>query len=224
MDYIWETLLDKKSDIFFKQSKVFSPYYEPSPKYLNGTKEYPSVVEFNSMYRFEDIFLPLFTMQESEELEWRDYLFDIIVHMLIKEDLRDGITKKEYKIRFTILGINQGRYGVWAKEIFCNMAKEKQYLTAQYLVEQENMGESLQLFSKAMIELLELGAVYKNTVKTKELLLYVGSEKSLEYDRIIKIAEYFFLPLDYSLRVFWQSHFGLMGEKQTMDYERIEIF
>lgn len=224
MDYIWETLLDKKEDIFFKQSKVFSPYYEPSPKYLNGTEDYPSVVEFNSMYRFEDICLPLFTLKESGELEWRDYLFDIIVHMLINEDLKDGITKKEYRIRYAMKSIYEGRCGKWAKETFCIMAKDKQYLTAQYLVEQENMGESLQLFSKAIIELLEVGAVYKNAVKKKELLLYVGAEKTIEYDTMILIAEYFFLPLDYSLRVFWQTHFGLMGEKQTMDYERIEIF
>lgn len=224
MDYIWESLLNNKEDVFFKQAKVFSPYYEPSPEYLNSSDKYQSVVEFNSMYRFEDICLPLFTAQVGKEEEWRDYLFDMIIHMLINEDLRDGITKKEYRIRYTMISVNQGAYGKWAKENFCNLTRENQYLAAQYIVEQENMGESVQLFSKASIELLFVGAVYQNSIKTKELLLYVGIEKTVEYDTIIKIAENFFLPIDYSLRVFWKTHFGLIGEKQTMNYEKIEIF
>jgi len=223
MDHIWEALLDGTKDIFFQQSKIFSPYYETSPDNLIGTDNGKSVVSFNSLYRFEKIFAPFFS-EEAQDGEWKEYLFDILVHVLSNIDLKEGFTRKEYQIRHIMTQINEGYFGSVAKGKYVFLSKRNQYTLAQYVFEQQYMGASVTLFGKAIIQLLDTGVIYKNKVLPKTLLLYVGSEKTTDYEIIVNLAERFFLPLDYTLRVFWNTHFALLGEKQTMDCEQIEIF
>lgn len=223
MNYIWEIVIDQKKDIFFKQARSFSPYYEVSPDYINEREKEPDTVELNSLYRFDDIFSPLFAEGISEE-EWKTYLFNSCMHFLIHVDLKSGITVKEMRVRRAIYDIEHANYGIENQRLFAKLKLHQKYTLANHLIDQNSMGESVTLFAKALMELLETGIVYKNSIQPKELLIYLGEKKNEEYSVLIQLAEQFFLPLDYSIRVFWDNHFALMDINQTLRYERIEIF
>lgn len=222
MNYIWEVAL-KKKDIFLKQAKIFSPYYEVSPEYLYMETLKEQAVEFNSLYRFEKIFSPLF-MEGITEDEWQTYFFDVCMHLLIEEDLKSGYTTKEYQVRKIMEDIKKGEYGAKNRELYAKLSLVNKHTLATYLDNQMRTGASQTLFAKVLIELLQTGIIYKNRINTKELMLYIGEKKKDETLDIITLTENFFLPLDVTVRIFWDTHFAIMDEEQTMIYERLEIY
>lgn len=216
MNYIWEAVINHGDDIFIKQAERFSPFYEISPGFFEKCEEHkPEEIEVNSLYRFENIFSPLFFDGKVSE-EWKTHFFDVCMHMLIYIDLKRGYSKKEYRIRSNIQRIEQGCYGRKNQTLFKKLDKYKKHTFATYLDNQYSMGASTTLFAKALIDLLGTGILYRNTINPKEIILYVGAAENEDYLIIIKLVEEFFLPLDFTLRVFWDTHFGLMGEEQTV--------
>ena len=65
MRYIWEAFLNPENqDVYVRQADVVSPYYEMAPQ----AEITDGQVEFNAMYRYEDIFAPILTDRKSTRL------------------------------------------------------------------------------------------------------------------------------------------------------------
>lgn len=221
MNYIWEAVEEGKQ-VCFKQADVFSPYYETA-SIVEEEKNGKITVEYNSLFRYESIFAPLLSEDEAAE-EWKEKMFDIITHVLVEQEKKSAITRKEGLICGVMHQIEDGIYGEENQKRYLKLSPAKRHKLAGYMVEQLKSGASVSMFAKALMGLWGTGVVYKNTVNPKVLLVYAGEKKSEKLDNIRKLVEDIFLPLDYEMRIFWETHFGIWGKQETMKYKQIEIF
>ncbi len=221
MNYIWEAVNEEK-EVCFEQADVFSPYYETA-SIVSEDKNGKITVAYNSLFRYESIFAPLLSEEETKEA-WKDKLFDIITHILAEQEKKSALTRKEGLTCGIMHQLENGVYGEENQKRYLKLSAAKRHKLAGYMTEQLKTGASVSLFAKALMGLWETGVVYKNTVKPKQLLVYAGERKNEELDNIRKLAEDIFLPLDYEVRIFWETHFGIWGKQETMKYKQIEIF
>lgn len=221
MEYIWETIGEHKEKYFFKQAEIFGPYSEVTD--VKEDEKERRVVEYNSLFRFDRIFADMLILQESQG-EWTRYFFDACTHLLMSVEGLEGINRKELQIRRLMHQIKKGICLNTIQNKYQQISAKKQYEIASYYILQEQIGESVLLYAKAVTNILETGVVYKCTISKKELLVYLGEALSDEKKIIWNILNDCFLPISYEVRLFEQTHFALMDEEQTMKYERLELF
>lgn len=224
MDNMWEMYLKSKENIRFHQAEIFSPYCEQIPVCSKNTLKNTIEMEVNGFYRYETIFAPLFENADGMEDEVKETLFDILMHYLMEMDLKSGMTKEEYHIRKKMQQLSYGEYGQEATKAYLLLTEEQKYQTGRYLLTQEKVGASVELFAKALVHISGMGVVYKNKVRPEKLLFYTGKEEHSSLKQIISFIEYLFLPFNYTLRIFWQEHFGVVGKTNTMELGYIELF
>ena len=111
-----------------------------------------------------------------------------------------------------------------------NLPNSPKYLIMHYLELQERIQAEgtitfgcMDIYMKVIIGLFETGVLYKDRYRDRRYIFYVGKEKTSEKERLIQLAETLFLPLGYQVDVLWDKHFGLMGEKQTLRVDGIQI-
>lgn len=224
MNNMWEMYLKSKENIRFHQAEIFSPYYEQIPICFQNPLKNTVEMEVNGFYRYETIFAPLFENADVMKDDITEYIFDIFMHYLMEVDLKSGMTKEEYHIRKKMQQLNSGEYGQEAKKIYLLLTKEQKYQTGRFLLTQEKVGASVELFAKALVHITGMGVVYKNKVTPEKLLFYTGKEEQSCLKQIISFIEHLFLPFNYTLRIFWQEHFGVVGKTNTMELGYIELF
>lgn len=223
MEYIWETILEQNEKFFFRQAELFCPYSEVIEEYHNQESVEKQIVEYNSMLRFDKIFGKMLGL-EKEEGEWTKSFFDACTHLLINVDSLEGLSQKELRIRKFMTDIENGICLSNIREDYIMLDKKKQYEVASLYVVQEEIGESVLYYAKSVTHILETGVVYTNRIKPREILVYLG-EKMTEQMRILwNLVNYLFLPISYEVRLFENTHIGIINEEQTMQYEKLELF
>lgn len=73
------------------------------------------------------------------------------------------------------------------------------------------------------MSVLHNGIVYKNELNKKELFIYISCKKNEEDISKIRLVRQLFEPIGYKSRVFWEQHFAVFGEKQTLRMDEIEL-
>lgn len=230
MNYIWEIALRlqekniDKGTVFYRQAEDFSPYYEQAFPCINETDCQDQVVEVNGLYRFDEIFGGLLSPNLEGDEEFKEYLFDILIHYLTEIDLLKGLSKREFYIRKIKQNIMQGHYGQKTKGYFRQMEESLQYILCGHLLQQFQTGSSVLMFSKTVRALFPDAIVYKNNINMKQILVYVGEKQSNEVSVKMELAVGMFLPIGYHIRMFYEHHFGIMDVPETLELGNVEIF
>ncbi len=222
MEELWNTISRDKDKIRYHQAESYSPYSEFA---LNGIQQTPdglTHITMNSFYRYDRIMQPLFGNQNISE-KHREWLFDIYMHYLTALTYKSGVTYQEYEVRKRWFAIERGEYGEQMKSIFSGLSASQKYYIAHSLRQQQKNGASVSIFSETLVAIMQTGIVYKNELDEKELYLYMNRKNNREEEEQIEMIKKLFLPLDYKLRVFWEKHFAVLGETQTMVIDDIEI-
>lgn len=221
MEYIWEMFLQgQNDDIFLKQADIVSPYYELPPE--QPAEKESKTAEYNAMFRYEDIFAPMLTQaHEGEGLD--SFLFNVFSHYLVEVDLKRGLSVSEYQRRKVMERLSDGIYGEQVLELYQKLSAEKQRRLAYYMRRAEETEPTVYLFSKAVIDLLGTGALYQDKDDRDLLILYVGRKKNDTDEHVIEITKFTLLPIGRRLRLMWDCHFGVIAERATMQYDKIEI-
>lgn len=219
IDYIWEFAFQEKQ-VHFKQAKLFSPYFEISEIAEEGTNEI--TVFYNSLCRYAKVFGTLLEAEGDYE-SWKNLLVDIGTHILIEQELLNSRSVKEMNIRRIMKQLEDGTYGADIKMQYSLLGRMQKYRLACFMVEQLQCGEAVTMYAKALIGLWETGVVYKSTDMQRCLLVYAGEKKSREKENILKLVEEIFLPIGYEVRVFWDTHFGIVGIPRSLKYDQIEL-
>ena len=81
----------------------------------------------------------------------------------------------------------------------------------------------IQRRADVMVRTLEKGIVYKNKCREKQILLYVSNNENTEDAEVIALVQELFLPLGYELDIFWEKHFAVIGQEQTMQLDEIKL-
>lgn len=223
MEEVWTRIIEDQTKIRYQQAEHFSPYCESVADSIKQLFDGTTQITMNTFYRFDDIFLPLFECDDISE-NVREWLLDCMMHLLTRLELRSGVDARECATRIQWAQIESGSYGKRLKYLFERFPREKRYIATWFMVQQERNRESVTMFAKALIGILQDGVLYKDEENPKELLLYIGREEDESVLNEIEFSKEAFLPFEYQLRVFWKSSFGIIGDDRCMQLGNIEIY
>lgn len=232
MEDIWKRIMKDLNTVRFEQAEFFSPYCESVIGSILPSEDGTDRIRINAFYRYDRIFQQLLEEQEERAEDGdkpqpertRALLYDYLMHLLVRLEVRNGVTQKELRIRSRLKQLEDGRYGERVQSSFREFEPELKYKTAFYLVQQEQTGESVALFGKVLTDLLSDGVLYKHDINDKELLFYLGRKKRPSDAGLIAAVEELFLPFLYTLRVFYETPFGVIENQHCMNINEIEIF
>ena len=214
MNYIYDIFLKadeqnvNREKIRFKQAKVFSPYMEIAFDEINFT-DIPrdKQIEINSFYRFQEIFQELFDSNFEENIELRNTLFDILIHYLGEMDLKSGLSKNEFG---KDLNTNIDFFNKEEKDIFLNS-----------LITLYKTGTSLELFNKVLVKIFKYSTIYLSKDAPKDIYIYLSEYKNETFEGKINAIVDTFLPVNMTSFLFWDKHFGIIGQEKTMNINEI---
>ena len=221
MEELWKRVAEGKENIRFCQAPSYSPYCEFSD---SGIEEIQGLtrLSMNAFYRYAPIMEPLFASKELNR-EQRDWLFDVYMHYLTELEYRKGATRQELAIRKLQAGLTDGIYGERVKAAYLLLDRNQKYYVSHMLECQQRTRESVNKCADVLVTVLQDGIVYKSETNEKQLMLYINKRENEQDKAIIHMVCELFLPLGYDLRVFWENHFAVIGEMQTMVLDEIEL-
>ncbi|MDR0468508.1 MAG: hypothetical protein LBH09_00865 [Peptococcaceae bacterium] len=230
MNYIWEVLLQGESqslgmeEIHFAPSGVANPYREVFFGNINKVEISGEPIEVNAFYRFSHVFEALLREDMDANPELQETLFDILMHYLAILDLRSGLCRAEYYMQFLIEDVEGGLYGKRNAESLKSFRGKDKRLVAAELVRMYKTGSSMRLFARLLREIYPDSIVYLDTRGVRELLVYVGKKQTeVLTDQIALLCD-LFVPADYSVKLFWEHHFGLIDIPETMEIGQIMMY
>ncbi|WP_425448054.1 hypothetical protein [Dethiothermospora halolimnae] len=231
MNYIWDTLLKADSQkidrekLVFKHPISYSPYMEVSFENLNETKiQEDYTVEVNPYYRFLNIFKDFFHIEYDESTEFRESLFDILMHFLGFIDLKQGLYKWEYYKKFIKADILNGMVSDKVKENFSIFTDYERDIVLSNILSLYKTNVSLELFKKVVKGIFKKSIVYLNNDNKKEILVVIGEEKTKTAKSKIDLLIDMFLDIKFDVFLYWKYHFGVIGIEDTMTLEEMVIY
>lgn len=229
MNYAWEVALRADQQRIPRDSLRFckadnpSPYMEASFENLNETMV-SYIVEMNPLYRFADIFSKVFDCNVEGLTNIREIFFDIAIHYFIQLDLREGMSKREYYLRFLLQDILAGCLGEENREIISHFTQcEVRWILSAYL-NLWDTGNHLGIFKRLIQKLYSNSLVYVNNDTANEILIYIGKSRTKqEYGKLQFLIDTF-LPINMVYHLFWQNHFGIIDVEETMKIDEMVLF
>lgn len=230
MNFLWDIVLraqscgKKEEDMFFMQATEYSPFYEQSFSSVNEDSVEANEVELNLLYRFADIFQEVLAEDGVELQEFKKYLIDTVLHILLFTDLRHGLSIREIYIRRLTEELLDGSFWEAGAKEFQLIPPQKQKRLATLVLSQMQTGSSLLIFRRSVLILFPDAIVYQVKEDRKKLLLYLMDKPEDHKKRMIQFVQDMFLPLSYNIRIFWEYHFGIIGVEGTMNIDELAIY
>ena len=76
------------------------------------------------------------------------------MHLLARLELRNGADRHEYELRIIQKELLEGKYGAGIRELYEKLSDDGKYMAAHMLRQQEQCGESIDLFARALTSIL----------------------------------------------------------------------
>lgn len=229
MNYIWEMVIKakqnnlKSSELFFKQGKDVSPWYEQSFSSLNQKEIENPNIEINSLYRFNDLFNKFLHEGFLENIEFKEKFFDLVVHFLSEIDLSKGLSKESIYLLQLEEEINEGILGKEIGKNFKAFDKNEKDKILPILLTQLKIGSSLYNFRGALKSIYPDVLLYQMKEEPNKILIYLGIKKDENQIKKINFIIDMFLEVGYKTRIFWENHFGVGAVEQTLHLDEIEL-
>lgn len=230
MNYLWEVALRAddcgaaREEIRYRPAKIYSPYIEASFTDLNESDVGAQTVEANPLYRFAHIFAAIFDINITIAQQTRNALFDICMHYIIQIDLRQGLSKSEYQLRFLLRDLLDGVYQdkfAYGMQQLNHVEIRKILICMHWLL---TCGGSILLFRQATRVLYPDAIVYESNDNFRELFIYLGKKDTAEERGKIDFITGVFLAKDYTVHLFWEHHFGIIDVDVTMELDEMVLF
>jgi len=227
--YLWEVLLKAdeqnlpREKLCFTPTKTPSPYMEVALDEVNRQHLDEKPIEINAYYRFSAIFDYLIAGLD-EYSEYRECLYDIIVHFLAELNLREGLCRDEFFGIFLSADVKSGKFGKQFVEVFKTFEYKHIRFVVESMVRLYNVGASLTLLRSVLRQIYPRSIIYLDAVKRSELLIYIGKKETPELRRQVEFLLALFAPFDYVRYLFWDMHFGIVGVDETMVLDEFVIY
>ena len=230
MNYIWEAALaaDRvqiaREQITYKPVQNGSPYAEVVLENLNSRELENAEVEVNPLYRFAGEFSTLFDVNIKGCEQTREMLFDIVMHYMVQADLRQGLSKQEYALRFFLKDMLNGVCGAQASHAIKKIPAEKLRILLQMIKKLYHCGSSIYLFREVMRHIYPDSLIYASNETDRQMLVYVGAKETDEERERLEFLQDMFLPIDFQVFLFWEHHFGIIDVDETMRLDERVLF
>lgn len=222
MKFIWQNYDTEKT--YHVDELPFSPFME----YSNASEQ-SGITYLNPIPRFFEIFAPLLSeilKPDFADLITQDNIKSLencLFHYLAWLDLRTGLHKSsicEYRLHNDL---SNGKYGKEAQVLYSGLDERQQRIIQFHLAAHNRAQGRQSFFWYAINDLLPHSLAYFHQSDKKFLLClgYSGSEKE---KNLLRLLQYLFFDLGAEIDVFWNSHFGIIGEEQTMQLGQTIIY
>lgn len=216
MNYIWDYLIIgihrdyNPLEIDFKRAIYCSPYMELSFSDINN-RFILNPTEVNPFYRdtYTTMFKYFFEPDFNESKEVIEQLFDIYIHLLFETDRYQGMSRREYYIRFLINDLKNGVYGQKAKKQIYSFNISQQIIIANGLLSLYRTGESVFVLKKILLSIFKSAILYANTREKNELYFYLRVPYSEKDNDKIECIINLFMPFRFSYEIYWDKIFGI---------------
>lgn len=230
MNYAWEAALaaDRaaipREEVRYVPVRNGSPYTEITMETINSRGLGQENVEINPLYRFAKEFSAVFDLNLEGYEKTRELLFDVFMQYIIHLDLRQGLSKQEYALRFLLKDLLDRVCGSQAARVIKQFDEEKIRRLLRLILKLYHCGSSVYLFKEVMRCMYPESLVYASNEAVRQVLVYVGAkETGRERDRL-EFLQDMFLPVNYQVFLFWEHHFGIMDVDETMEMDEMVLF
>lgn len=230
MNYAWEAALAADSQGIPREKVRYvpvrdgSPYTEVVLETINSRFIEGNEVGINPLYRFAQEFAAIFDVNLKGYEKTRELFFDITVQYIIQLDLRQGLSKQEYALRFLLSDLLEGVCGSQAALIVEHFEKDKLRRLLRLILKLYQCGSSIYLFKEVMRCMYPDSLVYANNEAVRQVLVYVGRPETQEERERLEFLQDMFLPINYEVFLFWEHHFGITDIDETMILDEMVIF
>ncbi len=231
---LWNIIFEAKNknvalkNIYFKSSGRVSPYMEINLEELNYLElEKNKINEFsiNPYYRYFDIFMSLLDIGKENYKELKEELFNVYCHFLAQLEIRKGMTKVDYYLKFVDEEIKNGAFTYEFSEKFYNLFDKDEQEKIFYLIYYNYLNENnLENFCKGVQQIFVNSIIYDFKENNKEIIIFISNKNNEKNLGKIEILKELFLPLGINVILFWEKHFGLLENDDTMIIDNISIF
>ena len=230
MNYAWEAALAAdqagipREEIRYVPVNNGSPYTEIAMETINRQDLEQKTVEMNPLYRFSKEFSALFDRNLEGYEKGRKIFFDVAMQYFVQLDLRQGLSKQEYALRFFLKDLLEGVCGSQAARVVERYEKEKIRRLLRLVLKLYQCGCSVYLFREVMRCMYPDSLVYASNEAVRQVLVYIGvTETERERERL-EFLEDMFLPVNYKVHLFWEHHFGIIDVDETMIMDEMVLF
>lgn len=230
MNLAWEAALcaDKsgfdREEVRYIPSRNCSPYVEVILENLNATTLTHSEVEINPLYRFSNLFSDMFDINLNEYQMSRKLFFDIFLHYIVQLDLRQGLSRKQYQLRYILKDFLADVCEVQSESVILQMEPEHVAVLLRLVWKLYRCGSSILLFKEVMKAIYPSSIIYESREKANQLLIYIGEKKTEKSRGQMELLQAVFLPINKQVYLFWEHHFGIIGIDQTMILDEMVVF
>lgn len=230
MNYMWEAALAADQAGIMREQVRFipvsngSPYTEVALENINSSGLEKTDVEVNPLYRFSNEFSALLDVNIKEYEKTRGLLFDAVMHYMVQQDLRQGLSKQEYALRFLLIDLLDGVCGTQAAQVIRHYKKENLRRLLRLTYKLYQCGSSVYLFQEVMRCMYPDSLVYASNEAVRQILIYVGKKETKEEQERLDFIRDMFLPINYQVFLFWDHHFGIIDVDATMMWDDLVLF
>lgn len=233
MNYTWDYLIKalhrgyEPIQIDFIPATYFSPYMELSFTDINNT-EIHTTTEINPYYR--DTYTAIFKYILAPELQdgkaVRMQFFDILTHLLFETDRYQGMSHREYYIRFVIQELQNGICGDKVARQIKSFTIAEKIIVANGLLSLYRTGENMFVLQRVLKCVFTNSLLFANTREHNDLFFYLQTSFSEIKQNKIDCIITLFMPFRFRYEIYWEKIFGIqeidiyMEQENLLEYER----
>ena len=210
MKYIWQNYDAQKN--FYIEEKPLSPYLEIGN--VGGNK-----IGVNPVPRLYEIFAPLFenSMPKNEPLE------NCLLHYRAQIDLNSGVHLTSLLERKLDREICEGIFGAKARELYLSLPENERRIILIYLQRHEAAQGLKIFFFEAALQFFPQTKFYFYECEQK-FLFCVPARKNEHNEKLMELLIFFLFDMGAAYEIFWNSHFGIIDDKETMQLDDFVIY
>ena len=202
MKYIWQNYSAENQ--FRIEAKPLSPYLE-----VGHVAE--GKIFVNPCLRFYEIFAPLFAEENARD----ECLENCLLHYLALSDLKSGLHKVSFLEHNLDAQIRAGDFGSRARELYLTLDEDTQRAVLIFLQRHEAAQGLKNFFFDAVKNFFPSTKFYFNEPE-KKFLICVPFDETQANLRLMELLIFLLQDMGVELEIFWNEHFGILGENETL--------
>lgn len=211
MRYIWQNY-DAQNN-FYIEEKPLSPYLEV------GNFEGKNI-GINPVPRFYKIFSPLYENHSKKNFA---SLENCLLHYLAQLDLKSGLHLTSLFERKLDREIRENVFGSRAREIYLSLEENERRIFLIYLQRHEAANGLTNFFFEAALQFFPETKFYFH--EWEEKFLFCVPQRQTEHnEKLMELLILFLFDMGAAYEIFWEGHFGIIGEPETMKLDETVIY
>ena len=193
---------------------------------LEARKDEYGNIRVNPSLRFYDMFSEIlkneFFVKDEEVTKKGEEILNIVFHILAEMDRKSYINRLDIKKELIIEDISNGLLGKSVKEKYKIFSKEELDRIAGNILELKSL-DTYKLFERTVKDIFPLASKLFYFRSSERFYIYLGVEKNDKNREKIEFIKEIFWDITEDLEIYYDTHFGIIGNDITMRIDRVEL-